>query len=294
MKKFELNYEGDEYDFRFNIFKSNLATIQQHNENTEKTFTMGLNQFSALTSEEFSAKFNGYENVQKPKSFTILDTTNLPSSVNWTAAGAVTSIKNQGECGSCWSFSTCGSMEGLNAILNNQLISLSEQQIMDCSYEYGNFGCDGGDMTRALEYTAAKGLESLSDYPYTAKNSIFCKYNKSEVVFQNTGHTNVPPKNVTQLMAAVVQQPISVAVQADQAAWQHYQSGIVTSNCGQMLDHGVLVVGYGTSEEGVDFWNVKNSWGQTWGMEGYILIERGDSDLCGILDQPTYPTVSSL
>jgi Papain family cysteine protease len=137
-------------------------------------------------------------------------------------------------------------MEGLNAILNNQLISLSEQQILDCSYEYGNFGCDGEVMTRTLEDTAAKGLEPLSDYTYTAKNSIFCKYNKSEVVFHNTSQTNVPPKNVTQLMTAVVQQTISVAVQADQAAWQHYQSGIVTSNCVIMLDHGVLV-GYGTS-----------------------------------------------
>lgn len=285
-------YEGEEADYRFTVFQSNLNVIRTHNANPDKTFIMGVNQFTSLTPEEFAARFVGYDaSAYKDAPVKIFDTTDLPASVNWTAAGAVTSVKNQGDCGSCWSFSTCGSMEGLNAIKNNQLVSLSEQQLMDCSWLYGNKGCDGGSMIAALEYSAKRGLMNDTIYPYKGKTSLFCKYKEDEVQFKNSGHTLVQANSVEQLMAATVQQPISVAVEANQASWQNYQSGVITKDCGQQLDHGVLVVGYGETAHNVSYWLVKNSWGTDWGMDGYLMIEKTSANVCGILTQPVYPTV---
>jgi C1A family cysteine protease len=292
MTQYNSIFEGHELNYRFTVFQSNLNVIRTHNANPDKTFEMGPNQFTALTPEEFSSRFFGYDaNAVKDIPITVLPTSNLPSSVNWTAAGAVTDVKNQGDCGSCWSFSTCGSMEGLNAIKNDQLVSLSEAQLMDCSWFYGNKACDGGSMVAALEYSAKRGLMNDTVYPYTGKTSILCKYKEDEVQFKNSGHTMVTPNSVEQLMAATVQQPISIAVEANQASWQNYKSGVITSGCGQQLDHGVLVVGYGETEKNVSYWLVKNSWGVTWGMEGYLMIEKSGANICGVLSQPVYPTV---
>jgi C1A family cysteine protease len=221
----------------------------------------------------------------------IIGPQDLPTDVNWTAAGAVTPVKNQGDCGSCWSFSTTGALEGLNVVSGNALASFSEQQLMDCSRKYGNKACQGGMMDDAFEYVQAAGIETEDSYPYKARDDLTCHYNAALVVFNITGHTDVDPMNITALMTAVAGQPVSIAVEADQSSWQLYSGGVITSNCGQVLDHGVLVVGYGTDSNNTDYWNVKNSWGEDWGMAGYLLIERSDANLCGVLNQPSFPTL---
>jgi C1A family cysteine protease len=184
-------------------------------------------------------------------------------------------------------------LEGLHFLSKGTLLSFSEQQLVDCSQSYGNFGCDGGLMVDAFKYVADQGIELESVYPYTAEDGT-CAYSASSVVFKNTGYTIVTSNNVNALMTAIAQQPVSVAVDADQSAWQLYSSGVVkAANCGTQLDHGVLAVGYGTYQ-GTDMYIVKNSWGAAWGMNGYILLERtakNDVGTCGIQMEPSYPTV---
>merc|ERR1712054_686421 len=210
------------------------------------------------------------------------------SSVNWVKQGAVTAVKNQGQCGSCWSFSTTGSVEGINAVSGGQLTAFSEQQLMDCSWLQGNKGCNGGLMDNAFRYLVSKGSETESDYPYTAQSSFVCKYDSSKVVFKISGYKDVRSNSVDELESAVAQQPVSIAVEADQQSWQFYNGGVVSSDCGQQLDHGVLVAGYDNGS--TPYWLVKNSWGADWGEQGYIRILKSSANVCGVLSQPSFPT----
>jgi len=277
--------------YRFRIFKKNFQLIREHNAKNEP-YTMALNKFADLTQEEFSAMYLGYKhNSQRQKNIVNLPIENLPSSVNWTNAGAVTPVKNQDMCGSCWAFSATGALEGLNFIANKKLLSFSEQQLVDCSKKFGNQGCNGGEMDAAFQYVEQNGIELEDTYPYKGKTGLLCKYNAKNVVFKNKNHVDVKPNSVEDLMAAVAQQPVSVAVEADQPSWQFYSGGVLTGGCGQKLDHGVLVVGYDTDSKGRDFWIVKNSWGNEWGIQGYIWIARSDANLCGVLSEPSYPTL---
>jgi len=217
----------------------------------------------------------------------------LPASVDWRAKGAVTPIKNQGQCGSCWSFSTTGSLEGLHFINNGTLLSFSEQQLVDCSGAYGNQGCDGGWPFWALEYTAAKGIELESAYPYTAADGT-CKYSQAKVQYQNKGYANVTKNNEVAMATALVQQPISVCVEADQNVFQLYTGGVITSaSCGTQLDHAILAVGYSTTGS-TPYWIVKNSWGTSWGLAGYVYIGKSSSTstngICGIAMNVAVPT----
>jgi C1A family cysteine protease len=207
----------------------------------------------------------------------------------------VTPVKNQGQCGSCWAFSTTGSVEGAYFLKNGTLYSLSEQQLVDCSDAQGNQGCNGGLMDYAFTYIIQnKGITSELTYPYTAADGT-CNKKKAEDVYATiTAFTDVTPNSDEDLMTAIVQQPVSVAVEADQDSFQLYTGGVMTAACGTNLDHGVLAVGYGT-EGGNDYYKVKNSWGADWGMKGYILLGRGSqynggSGQCGILMDPSYPT----
>lgn len=211
----------EEESVRRSIFNSNLDIINSHNANTEKTFTMAANKFTDLTPEEFGAKFNGYRAAEKKDEsrVVILDELDLPTSVDWVSKGAVTAIKNQGDCGSCWSFSTTGSVEGLNFLKTGTLLSFSEQQLMDCSWRYGDQGCNGGLMDNAFRYLETAKNELESAYPYKAKSSFVCKYKASLGKFQVTGYSDVQTNSVQQLMAGVAQQPVSIAVQANQASW---------------------------------------------------------------------------
>lgn len=214
-------YKSDaEEAHRFEVFRNNVEIINRENANPKNTHTLAINKFADLTSEEFKAIYNGYRHSEKKTSnVEILDTVSSPSSVNWVKKGAVTAVKNQGQCGSCWSFSTTGSLEGLNVISGGDLTAFSEQQLMDCSWLYGNKGCNGGLMDNAFRYVQVKGDETESAYPYTAQSSFVCNYKKSQVVFQNTGYNDVQQNSVEQLEAAVAQQPVSIAVEADQSSW---------------------------------------------------------------------------
>jgi len=280
---------AEEEAYRFEIFQNNLDYINKHNADKTKTFTLAVNKFADLTSEEFAAAYNGYRPEQKKANEVhVFENVQNPSSVNWVKQGAVTAVKNQGQCGSCWSFSTTGSVEGINAISGNDLTAFSEQQLMDCSWLQGNKGCNGGLMDNAFRYLVSKGSESESDYPYTAQSSFVCKYDSSKVVFKIAGYKDVRSNSVDQLESAVAQQPVSIAVEADEQSWQFYNGGVVSSDCGQQLDHGVLVAGYDNGS--TPYWLVKNSWGADWGEQGYIRILKSSANVCGVLSQPSFPT----
>ena len=221
--------------------------------------------------------------------------TTLPVSVDWTTQGAVTPVKDQGQCGSCWAFSATGSMEAAWFLKNGTLQSLSEQQLVDCSVPQGNQGCDGGLMDSAFQYVIAnKGITSENAYPYTATGPNTCGASGKPVVAMVTGYKDVPSGSEVSLMTALTEQPVSVAVEADQSVFQFYSGGVLTASCGSNLDHGVLAVGYG-SQSGQDYYKVKNSWGSSWGEKGYILLGRGSqygaNGQCGIQMDPSYPTV---
>jgi len=208
-------------------------------------------------------------------------------SLDWTTKNAVTGVKDQGQCGSCWAFSTTGSTEGAIALKYNHLTSLSEQELVDCAGSYGNAGCNGGLMDSAFKYAEANGLCTEAAYPYTGRNGACQK--ASCTASANTKITGYKDVTHTEnaLGAAADIGPVSVAIEADQSGFQLYKSGVFCGTCGTSLDHGVLVVGYG--DEGTSpYWKVKNSWGASWGEAGYIRMCR-NSDKCGIASEPSYP-----
>jgi cathepsin L len=308
-KSFQLEYSKTyateaEAASRFDVFRENVAMILAHQSNPNRTFELVVNQFADLTADEFRmARVHGYRNVVRPylaskntHIFGTMTLASLPAAMNWTAQGKVTPVKNQQQCGSCWSFSTTGSVEAAYAIENNAstLISLSEQELVDCSGAEGNQGCEGGLMDQAFEFIISnKGLCTEQAYPYTAADGS-CVESKCQSAVTITGYKDVAQNNEPQLQAAVAQQPVSVAVDASANFWQFYGGGVApTAQCGTELDHGVLATGYGELN-GKPYWIVKNSWGTDWGVGGYILLERGTASgqpgCCGIAMQPSYPT----
>lgn len=291
--RYNKHYQHDVEWYKFQIFKANLEKMGEYDEALKAgkiSYTVGVNEYSDMDQKEFKEKILGTKMVQGTN-YVPLPTTGLAASIDWTTKGAVTPVKNQGQCGSCWAFSTTGSLEGLNFNKNGDLKSFSEQQLVDCSGSYGNLGCNGGLMDSAFKYVEDKGIELESTYPYTAADGT-CQYDASKVVFKNTGYNDVPASDPAQLAAAVNKGPVSVAIEADQFGFQFYSGGVFDGSCGTQLDHGVLVVGYGT-DSGKDFWKVKNSWGGSWGEEGYIrMIKTSDKGpgQCGLQLQASYPT----
>jgi C1A family cysteine protease len=286
--------------------------IREFNINKAPTegYTMGINQFADWTKAEYKSLLGYKPERKQPNNITVFDTSNLAGSVDWTTQNAVTPVKNQQQCGSCWAFSTTGAVEGALAIKNKKLVSLSEQELVDCAGSFGNQGCNGGLMDDGFKYITASGDEQENSYPYTAKTGTCdsSKQSAADGVAKGvvTSLSDVTPQSCAQLMAAVQKGPVSVAIEADQSGFQHYSSGIFSGTCGTQLDHGVLVVGYGT-DGGSEYWKVKNSWGTTWGDAGYIRMAKscasngrellggggggGGKGECGILAQPSYPIV---
>jgi len=290
-------YEPTERDFRETVFNTNVIKILSHNTENH-SWTMSVNKFADLTEDEFKALYTGGLRLPKKSlrraAVGPFNTTANPTSVDWTTKGAVTPIKNQQQCGSCWAFSTTGSVEGAWFLSNGTLPSLSEQQLVDCSDAEGNQGCNGGLMDQAFQYIIDnKGITTEAAYPYTAADGT-CQAAGKPVAATLSGFKDVAANSETALETAIVQQPVSVAVEADQSVFQFYSGGVMDSACGTQLDHGVLAVGYGT-DAGKEYYKVKNSWGADWGEKGYIRLGRGakfnPSGQCGIQMVASYPVV---
>lgn len=255
-----------------------------------------MNEFADLSSDEFGAKYLMKPNFHKEFKATKeckgdqAPTNGLPDSIDWSAKGGVTPIKNQGQCGSCWAFSTTGSLEGAGFNSAGKLYSFSEQQLVDCSSSYGNHGCNGGLMDMAFWYVIDNGITLESTYPYKGVGGK-CSYNEEkDKAWQIKDCTDVTADKEEALMAGIAQQPVSVAIQANGLGFQLYKSGVFSGRCGTNLDHGVLAVGYGEMS-GKKYYKVKNSWGAGWGSSGYIYMERtGDGKgKCGIQMVASFP-----
>jgi len=269
-----------------------LDFINSHN-NAKSTFTVGLNKFADLTADEFAqiylgTKFtaNSTNRIQKTHSKVAAP----PASWDWRTHGVVTPIKNQEQCGSCWAFSTTGSTEGCHALKTKKLVSVSEQNLVDCSTAQGNEGCDGGLMTQAMDYIIQnKGIDTEAFYPYTAQDGT-CSYSAAHIGATLASYTNVATGNEQDLLAKAVSGPVSVAIDASQSSFQFYTSGVYYEPAcsSTQLDHGVLAVGWGVSS-GSDYWLVKNSWGTDWGLKGYIMMSRNRNNNCGIATMATLP-----
>jgi len=299
-------------ELRKRHYEENVQKIKTHNA-MGHTWKLGVNAYADLTSDEFaslhSRKMCG-EHMQKGQakaSILCLGATkeernsNNPPSVDWRDFNAVTPVKTQGSCGSCWTFATTGAIEGAWKLAGGNITDLSEQQLIDCNTgkiygEEANNGCKGGSMDPAFKYIMANhGLATAKHYPYRM-NEGHCRKNlANETVVNLSGYKDVNVGDEIALENALAIGPVALGIEADQTAFQLYSHGVFSGKCGAKLDHGVLAIGYGHDEdEDKDYWIVKNSWGTSWGEKGYIRIERGAGGamgLCGVLSMPTYPIV---
>ncbi|XP_063906825.1 procathepsin L-like [Zophobas morio] len=289
--------------FRMKIFMENSHQIAQHNKLYAQglvTYEMGINKYSDMLHQEFIQIMNSFNvtamrGSEMKDSVTFIPPANveLPTDVDWRTKGAVTGVKDQGQCGSCWAFSATGSLEGQTFRKTGKLVSLSEQNLVDCSQKYGNKGCHGGLMDYAFRYIEANGgIDTEASYPYKAKDGK-CQYNPKNRGATDRGFVDVPHGSEQDLQSAVATVgPISVAIDASRPSFMHYKSGVYYEpKCSsKMLDHGVLVVGYG-ADNGKNYWIVKNSWGKTWGTQGYIKMARNRNNNCGIATAASYPLV---
>jgi len=297
VQKFGKTYKHDEVHYRYAIFKQTVDFIDSHNAKLGKTYTVAINQFSDLTPHEFQTYFLGTRvdattHVRKGQVQNLSNSTAPPASFNWVTKGAVTGVKDQGQCGSCWSFSTTGSMEGCHFLTTGKLVGLSEQNLVDCSQAEGNEGCNGGLMDDAFQYIITNnGIDSEASYPYTAEDGN-CAYSASNCAstLAANGFTDVTSGSEDALLTAVALTPVSVAIDASNPSFQSYSSGVYYEPAcsSTQLDHGVLAVGWGTQAKH-DYWIVKNSWGTSWGQNGYIWMSRNRKNNCGIATMASYP-----
>ncbi|TVU50040.1 hypothetical protein EJB05_01394, partial [Eragrostis curvula] len=313
---------SDENLRRFKVYRRNVEYIEATNRRGELSYELGENQFTDLTAEEFQAAFTmppellareaveedllittragpvgeGGGHVDNNGSYYSDDVASgaaAPYSVDWRSVGAVTPVKDQSKCGSCWAFAAVASIESLHKIRTGRLVSLSEQEIVDCPRGAHTNGCNGGFPSAAMSWVARiGGLTTEADYPYQSRRGA-CKRSKlRHRAATIRGGRAVPRYNEAALELAVVRQPVTVLIDAG-GAFQHYKRGVLSGSCNTKLNHAVTVVGYGTDEDsGRRYWIVKNSWGHRWGENGYIRMERRirrRAGMCGIAMSPYYP-----
>jgi cathepsin L len=290
-------YDYEEFSSRYNTWKTNYMWISDFNSQDDVSFTVAMNEFGDMTNEEFRKYYTGLKPISVPEqsaqSELVLDTVGIPTSWDWRSKGVVTGVKNQGQCGSCWSFSATGSMEGAHAQKTGNLVGLSEQNLVDCSGSEGNQGCNGGLMDYAFEYVIKNnGIDSEASYPYTAEDGT-CHYSASNRAATISSYHDIPSGSESALTSASYSVgPISVAIDAGLSSFQFYSGGVYYApGCSStQLDHGVLVVGYGV-DGSQDYYIVKNSWGASWGLNGYIWMSRNRNNNCGIATAASYPIV---
>ena len=281
----------EEFEFRADQFKENLAKIMEENSKNDNTFTLAVNKFADMTRDEYKQLLS-YKPVRggrqaEVQDFAAVDA--IPSEIDWRTRAAVNPVQDQRQCGSCWAFSAVGALESRFQIKTGPLVKLSEQQLVDCDNADGNMGCNGGDMYLAFKYIAANGIETEQNYPYKGVDQN-CAYDKSKAQVKNIGQAYVAPNNAEALKTAIADGPVSVAIEADTFVFQFYSGGILNSKaCGTNLDHGVVAVGY-VATDANPYYIVRNSWGASWGVKGYINIAIKDGQgICGIQMEPVIP-----
>ncbi|XVE86300.1 hypothetical protein DITRI_Ditri18aG0024500 [Diplodiscus trichospermus] len=277
--------DNNEREKRFNIFKQNVALIESFNAANAKPYKLGVNQFADLTNEEFTASRNGFKGhmcSNLATTFKYENATALPFTMDWRKKGAVTPIKDQGQCGCCWAFSAVAAMEGVTKLTTSKLISLSEQELVDCDTNGEDQGCNNGLMDNTFKFIIKnKGLTIESNYPYKGVDGTCNTNEEADHAAKISGFEDVPANSEDALQKAIANQPVSVAIDAGGSEFQFYLGGVFTGDCGTDLDHGVTAVGYG------------NSWGSSSGEDGYIRMQRdvdAKEGLCGIAMQASYPT----
>ncbi|XP_031481813.1 low-temperature-induced cysteine proteinase-like [Nymphaea colorata] len=288
-----------EKEKRFKIFKDNLLYIDRHNVG-DHSYELGLNQFSDLTNDEYRSIYlhpkveeNKLRSPSPSQRYEVQEGEELPEWIDWRDLGVVAEVKDQGQCGSCWAFSAIAAVEGVNKIVTDELITLSEQELVDCDTTYSQ-GCNGGYTDYAFEFIINNGgIDTDNDYCYKGVNGVCDVAKKNTRVVTIDGYEYAPLYNEEALKKAVAHQPVSVYIEGSGRDFQNYKYGVFTGSCGTNTDHAVVIVGYG-SENGLDYWIVRNSWGKCWGEGGYIRMQRNvpgtTAGMCGIATYPCYPT----
>jgi len=290
IKENNKHYTAAEFTAKYTVFKSNMDFVDHWN--TLGHHRVAINLFADLTAAEFATMFNGMSVTADQASVNYVPSVTADT-VDWRTKGAVVGVKNQGQCGSCWAFSAVGSTEGAHFLAGNSLTSLSEQNLVDCSGPQGNQGCNGGLMTQAFAYIEIAGIDTEASYPYTAQDGN-CVFNPANVGSTLKSYVNVQSGSEADLVNKINAGPTSVAIDASHSSFQLYSSGIYYEPAcsSTALDHGVLAVGYGatTATKNNEYYIVKNSWGTSWGMAGYINMSRNRHNNCGIATMASLPS----
>lgn len=299
---FNKNYDADEDTMRQNMWSDLMQHMFNHNMkfNSKKVpFSMGLNEYSDMSHDEFQQSMTGLESEKNCQNSSLVyqppANPKIPDNVDWRDHGYVTEVQNQGACGACWAFCSIGSLEGQHKRKTGKLVKLSEQNLIDCSKPEGNKGCKGGQMCRALEYAAhTPGVATAESYPFvgTSTNGV-CKYSNSSVGSKVGGYLEIPYGDEDALKKAVgLLGPMAAGLDGSPETFRHYNGGIYSDPAcsNTTLTHALTIIGYGT-ENGTDYWLVKNSWGKSWGQGGFGKMIRNANNHCGIANRALFPVL---